>query len=648
MRLRVEKQILVALLIILACLALFAGVKHFSVQQSSVSAGDLGGGSPTPQWEVLPTEYAYTILGEGGQYWAVDDGGKKLWITNDKTELFNNAIATMTSGGAIFSSEVEVPAGLSYGNTVIIVESYQGAFRVYSNQGKGFLLTKLVYDPDTTGWTSTQAGYWWLNTADGKIKFWDGSTLQVLPSVAGSVEITLPYTWIIYQSGSTHYAEASNGSVYYSSTNASFTFISALSTMTSTGGAIYVMKGVYDLDTKISIVGTGTPSLGTGVASKSWAFKGEAMWSTVLRATSAHSIFEFSNALSIDITNLYLDQNGYDGYPIRGLATGTSVRSLMRSSFSNLEIHGVNSGYYGIFAENAYFINTWSQIYIRTSGGGMLFESTATGYGNQHFENIMISLGGTSSIALRLHDNGAPYGENSFDRILIDGGDSSTPTNNLGVELDGSNYNTFTYLKIEHIKEGVRMGATTATHGNTILSGYVFLNETGAKVFNLGSLARWNNIQDVIVASTTTYGNAIMIYDNNTDINRPNSYRDIQGYSTGFAGVGSYIVRADSDASRLYGQMLWRKAQNTIESANFRINATTTSMNMTISHALCLTPESYYVTIEETTAVYDWDAHVIEVFNANATTIIVRLAVTTASATNPSYAHLVFYGDVNG
>jgi hypothetical protein len=247
-RLHVEKQVLVALLVIVACLALFVGVKHFSVQQSSaVSADDLGGGSPIPQWEVLPTEYAYTIQGEGGQYWALDDSGKKLWITNDKTELFNTAIAQLTSGGAIFSSEVEVPAGLSYGNTIIIVESYQGQLRVYSNQGKGFLLTKLVADPSTAGWDSTQAGYWWLNTAEGKIKFWDGSTIQALPSVGGgSSSYKLSPAYTVYKDGSTTYAMDSDGNIDFSSASSYATWQYAVTNAPS-GSKIVGMPAVYAL-----------------------------------------------------------------------------------------------------------------------------------------------------------------------------------------------------------------------------------------------------------------------------------------------------------------------------------------------------------------------------------------------------------------
>jgi len=452
------------------------------------------------------------------------------------------------------------------------------------------------------------------------------------------------YSYMVYTDGTNYFMRnGSTGRVNYSSTNASKVFTFAFGNLSATGGTIDVKPGEYGLDSPLVWVGgTSTPP------SKTLRLIGSGRWSTILKATANINILEVSNGASVDLEHFYLNMDGKNGHAIYGSnagTTGTTDRSFQKSIINDIEIRGVQNGYWGMYLQNAYITNTWDNIYIRTSGGGIYMDCNSTGYGNNHFGNIMVSMLGSNDVGVKLLKNAVAMSLNSWDRLHIDGGDSASATFNTGLELDGSNYNSFDYLEIENVQFAVKMGETQPTHGNVIQSGYILVNEANACVFNLTVNAEQNVIQNVFCCSGEA--GAILVYDNNTDADKPNSYRDLNGYSTDFAAVGSYLVREDDDACLFYGQMLWRKAQNTIISSNFQINGTGTR-TLTITHALCLSPVTYFVTIAETTDVRDYDAHVVEVYDVGITTLMVRVNVTQASATNPSYAHLVVWASVNG
>ena len=257
----------------------------------------------------------------------------------------------------------------------------------------------------------------------------------------------------------------------------------------------------------------------------------------------------------------------------------------MRSSFERLEIHGVNTGYYGIYVQNAYFINTWKQIYIRTGGGGMLFESTSTGYGNQHFENILISLYNTNTIGVYLRNNGANYGESTFDRLHIEGGDAS---GTVGVQLYGSNYNKFTYLKIEHADTGVKIETGTNSGMNLFSGGYIRI---AVIAFDFSANSRGNKVEDISVHSSTA--GALVLNDASSYTNEPDIFEDVIGYSTDFAATP--VVRSSSTACLLKGTILDHKAQ-----AGGTATILSGQTSVTITHDMILTP--VWVTVSGSTS----------------------------------------------
>ena len=441
-----------------------------------------------------------------------------------------------------------------------------------------------------------------------------------------------------------YYAKNAYGAIAFSSSNASYVWNSVVTTLaTGTGGSIKTTCPMFEMTNPIVIIGgSSTPP------SKTISIIGDGRWATVFKAMNAMNMFEVSNGASVHMESFYIDMNGKNGYGIYGKNTGTSDRSFQKSVINDIEIRGVNAGYWAIYLENPYITNTWDNLYVRSAGGGIYMECDSVGYGNNHFGNIMISLYGNNGVGLKLYRNGVAISLNSFDRVHIDGGAAGGSTGNLGLELDGSNYNSFDYLEIEHCKYAVKMGATQSTHGNVIQSGYFYNMEADGVMFNMTTNAK-NNIVRSVYCSALGGTNTLLLWDNNTDTSSPNSYYDLLGGNTGFLPQNQYIVRAEDDACLLYGSMLWRKAQNTIESSNFQINHTGVQ-TLTITHALCLSPplSSCHVQIVQSTAVTDWDAHIIEVANLTETSVEVRLNVTSASATNPSYAKFGFYGNVNG
>jgi len=109
--------------------------------------------------------------------------------------VIQSAINALGSG-TIYLKEIELPATVTYGNKIFIVEDYQGERKIYSNLGK-FRLPLLTTDPDTTGWGLAEKGRWWFNTSVNKIKMWDGSKIVTIPAteiggagmVSGKIEI---------------------------------------------------------------------------------------------------------------------------------------------------------------------------------------------------------------------------------------------------------------------------------------------------------------------------------------------------------------------------------------------------------------------------------------------------------------------------
>jgi hypothetical protein len=141
------------------------------------------------QWDRLigsvPADYV--IFLQGDIYYAeclVPDGTDYSGAT--KATIQQNAVDALATGGTIYLKEITLDGAVTYGNTILIIEDYQGIRKIYSNQGRHRACPLLSADPDTTGWGTSQKGYWWFNTASNVYKFWDGSAVITFESSAGA------------------------------------------------------------------------------------------------------------------------------------------------------------------------------------------------------------------------------------------------------------------------------------------------------------------------------------------------------------------------------------------------------------------------------------------------------------------------------
>lgn len=348
------------------------------------------------------------------------------------------------------------------------------------------------------------------------------------------------------------------------------------------GGFLWLKGHVFDLSHGLSLVGSGAPPLGTEVSAKTWGLLGEGRWNSVLRAQApTMNIIEASNALSLKLADMYLNQNGKNGYPIRGLDSGVSNRCLMRSEINNVEIHGIASGYYAMRLTNPYFINSYKLMFI-CAPNGIQLDCTSTGYGNQHFENNYIHLTSTNGIGVRLLNAGANMGEHTFMRTHIDG--NSDAAGNKGIVIDGANYSDFFYTKLE------QFGATSILIDildgkfNRFHGGY---HNTEGTFYHCAAGSFGNIFKDSECAAGS--GTPVLVDDDNTDTLKPNIYEDLTSYY-GSWDINNMISRVGPSTARFKG-LIAQKYGNNRGTATMPSG---TDPYIDVTHNLCLTPISVH------------------------------------------------------
>ena len=343
------------------------------------------------------------------------------------------------------------------------------------------------------------------------------------------------------------------------------------------GKGTFIKTGVYKLNAGLEVVGTGTPPLGVETTAKTCVIQGEGRWNTVLQAEVDMNILELSNALSIKLEDLYFNMNNKAGYPIRGLGTGVSDRCLMRSEMNNIEIHGVTADYYAMYLTNPYFINNFDLFFIRSAGGGILLDCDAVGYGNQHFKNFFISLYTANKIGIYLRNAGFSIGESTFERIHIDGGGAS---GTVGVQLFGSTYSKFPYLRCESISIAVRIEAGILSAMNLFSGGFQRCDTT---VFDFDTTSsRGNHVHNVCCSAI---GSGVMlIKDGCNGPSEPDVFRDLTGYSAGFAAVP--VTRYGLNCCRLYGTILNKRGED-----GFSATIPNGASYVDVTHGLIFAPQ---------------------------------------------------------
>jgi len=198
--------------------------------------------------------WSYMIFQSGSNYFMKNGTtGQVDYSSTNLTLVEQYAKGNLTSG-LIYLKEVVWNTSLgSPADNVMIVQQIQGEIRYISSQAK-FVVPQLGADPNTTGWTQTEQGRLWFNTGEDTMKYWNGSAIVSFPSIGGGSvangTYTLPYSFTIYKSGSTYYAENSNGGVPYSSATFSTVWTSVLGAL-SNGGTIKMKPATYTVTTTL-------------------------------------------------------------------------------------------------------------------------------------------------------------------------------------------------------------------------------------------------------------------------------------------------------------------------------------------------------------------------------------------------------------
>jgi len=431
---------------------------------------------------------------------------------------------------------------------------------------------------------------------------WD-AVVAACSGLTASGYIQYGYKYIIRNNAGTYEAIDDNGVLTTSDADFPVVWQACIDDCVNTaptGGGIFLCAATYETATPVVYTGytsaVGAYPLVLTPPSLTFVLTGAGRYSTVIQATAdfndvagePNGPITCTNACSIVIEHLFIDMNDENGNGIVGSDGGDQTdRSFMKSYVHDVEIRNHVTGYWGMYLVNVYITNTWDNIYILGEGGGVLCKCTSTGYGNQHWGNIFIQVRTAGEVAFKMVADGAAFSMNSVARIHIDGHDLAT----TGIELDGSNYNSFFYSEIEHVKYAIKIGATTSTHGNMFLSGFIYITVQDGKAFWCTENARRNVFQNFHCNSLDTI-TAQLIDDDNDDLDRPNVYANLHGLNTGWYTVGNYITRAVNvsgiPSAKLYGEMLWLHAQNGVMT-EFYISPEGMRV-FTVYHNLCDTP----------------------------------------------------------
>jgi hypothetical protein len=335
----------------------------------------------------------------------------------------------LTAGGTIFCKEITWNSSITLPNSVLVVESYLGQMKTYTNQGR-WLLVQLSADPDTSGWGVTERGRWWFNTADNRIKYWDGDEIQVLPSTGGGgTSVTLPFAYTIYKTGSTYYMQDSEGNIDYSSTNASKVERFADGNLTS-GGSIYVRRATYSLD-------------------KGWYIHKKTQLiaepGTILSMTgNAHAItIDTTNTQYTNwrVENFQFDMNQVSGNCISGTAGGYTAGDC-QETVSNCFFYDIKASYWAINVTDIFGLHV-IDCRIDSLGNGIAIYhsgSVANDYGHGKIENTRISIEGANGIGIYICGNGATHSAFNFgvlDEVSILG--NGAVAGQVGLWIDEDN-----------------------------------------------------------------------------------------------------------------------------------------------------------------------------------------------------------------
>jgi len=148
---------------------------------------------------------------------------------------WNSTVMDIVNGGSISWKD-------TWNSTVtdIVLNHAFSSLNATNLSANYLFLGSLTSDP-----SPAYAGQLWYRSDLDTLYFYNGTGIVVIPSIGGgsASSYTLPHTYTFYKSGSTYYAENSNGGTT-SSTNLSYVANTVQNLMT-TGGTIFFKAGEY-------------------------------------------------------------------------------------------------------------------------------------------------------------------------------------------------------------------------------------------------------------------------------------------------------------------------------------------------------------------------------------------------------------------
>jgi len=390
-----------------------------------------------------------------------DRAGRLEFYSTNKTLVEQYALGNMTSG-LLYLKDCTHNSSLALTSTQIVCQSYSGVLQWFNTRGT-VLWTQLAADPSTAGWGQPEQGYTWYNTVEDTYKYWNGSAVVTFPSIGGgsASSYTLPFTYTVYKTGSTYYAEKYDGTLT-TSTNASAVLNNAVGNLSSgesssglnaaaKAGSILVLDAYYNIDTRI----------GLGRQTK---IQGSSMM-TVFNVTANTDCFWINNGTddSIysdwEISNLQIDMNQKSGNGIYGVWP-THTGNKWGGAIDNVIIREIKAGYAGISLGQTMLLNI-QHVRMDTYGTGIYLYNSATNFnsGESYLADIIIGVhnGGTG---LKL-EGGAASGNDiinalEFHRLeILDSESGLSGTGQTGVNITWGGRMSFYNSIIEYMDYGV-------------------------------------------------------------------------------------------------------------------------------------------------------------------------------------------------
>lgn len=231
---RVSLRVLVLISFLLVSCT--AGVVYLARGTSSPISGN------TDVYAYAPMHESDYIVGTyNGTHYYAQNGTTGNWDLIDSNKTYVETYAAnclATTGGVIWLRGVSWNSSIVMADDITVLEN-NGGWKYYNNQGE-FYAPQLNGNPSNL--TLSNAGKIWYDISLGKMKLWDGTNLQILPSIVDAVNgsFVMSYDWTISESSGRYYAQDYQGNTRSNATDGIIALQYAVDQLPMSGGVILV------------------------------------------------------------------------------------------------------------------------------------------------------------------------------------------------------------------------------------------------------------------------------------------------------------------------------------------------------------------------------------------------------------------------